>query len=94
MGEERQQAKHGDNFELQLLRLVRHPLRQRMQLKVKIADGHDGEDQKNSHRDHQHIRLAGRCDEARQMMGSQRVKLIAHMNLQFRSIASLECGRS
>ena len=34
MGEQRQEAKDRDDLELQFLRFVRHPLRQRMQLQV------------------------------------------------------------
>jgi hypothetical protein len=61
------------DLELQFLRFVSHPLRQRMQLQVKIADGQDYDDEENAHHDHQDVRFTGRRNERRQMMRSQRM---------------------
>src|SRR3954470_15739836 len=36
--EERQQTEHRHDLKLKLLRLVRHPLRQRMQMQIDVAD--------------------------------------------------------
>ena len=88
MGEERQKSQDGDDLKLQFLRLVRHPFGQRVQTQIEIADRQDGDDQKDTHHDHPDVRFAGRRDEGRQMVGSQRMKLIAHEFLLSRNIAS------
>ena len=61
--EQRQQAQHGHDFKLELLRLVGHPLRQRVQVQIEIADRENGDDQENADADHQHIALARGGDE-------------------------------
>ena len=81
MGEERQEPKDSNDFELQFLRFVSHPLWQRVQLQIEIANRQDGDDQEDAHHHHQNVRFAGRRDETRQMVGSQRMKLIAQMFL-------------
>jgi hypothetical protein len=81
VGEKREEPQDGDDFELQFLRFVGHPLGQRVQLQIEVAYGQHSEDQENTHHYHPNIRLAGRRDEARQMVGSQRMKLFAQMIL-------------
>ena len=68
MGEERNQAKDRDDFELQLLRFVRHSLWQRVQAQIDVADAEHCKDQEDAHHDHQDIRLAGLGDVERQMV--------------------------
>ena len=85
MGEQRQKPQDGDDLELQFLRLVSHPLGQRVQLQIEVANRQDGDDQEDTHHDHPDIRLAGRRDETRQMVRSQRMKLIAQMFLHVSS---------
>ena len=86
MGEERQKAKDSNDFELQFLRFVGHPLWQSVQMQIEIAHGQDGDDQENTHHHHQNVRFTGRRNETRQMVGSQRMKLIAqkflHISIQ------------
>jgi hypothetical protein len=50
--EQRQQAQHGHDFKLELLRLVGHPLRQRVQAQIEVTDRENGDDQKNADDDH------------------------------------------
>jgi hypothetical protein len=73
MGEERQEAKDSNDFELQFLRFVGHPLWQSVQMQIEIAHGQDGDDQENTHHHHQNVRFTGRRNETRQMVGSQRI---------------------
>jgi hypothetical protein len=68
MRKQRQQAEHSHDLELQLLRLVRHSLRQRVQMQIEIADPEDGGNQYDADNDHQDIGVAGRGDEGRQMV--------------------------
>lgn len=77
----RQQPEDGDDLELQFLRFVGHPLGERVQLQIEIADPENGDDQEDAHYDHQDVRFAGRRDEGGQMMRSQWMKLIAQIPL-------------
>ena len=70
MGEQREEPQDSDDLELQLLRLVSHPLRQRVQFQIEIANREDGDDQDDPHHDHQDIRFAGCRDEGGQMVRS------------------------
>ena len=70
MGEEREKPEDRDNLELQFLRLVRHPFRQRVQSQIEIADRKDRKDQKNADHHHPDVRFAGRRDEGRQVVRS------------------------
>ena len=62
--EERQQAQHSHDFELQLLRLVGHPLRHRVQVQIEDTDHENGADQKNADNHHKGIGVARSSDEA------------------------------
>ena len=73
-------SEHSHDFELQLLRFVRHPFRQGVQMQIEIADSDDGSDQHDADHDHQHIGLAGCGDEGRQMMGGGWMKGLAHVS--------------
>ena len=75
MGEERQEAKHGDDLELQLVTLVRQALRQRVQLQEEVAEYQHDDDQHDRRDDQKDIGLAWRGDERREMMRGGRVKL-------------------
>ena len=59
MGEQRQQPQHSDDLELQLLRLVSHPLGQRVQLQIEVANRENGDNQEDTHHDHPDVRFAG-----------------------------------
>src|SRR4029077_21097670 len=73
IGKKRQQAEHRDNIELNLLGLVRQSLRQRMDGEKNHAEKHDHGDHEY-HRDIvEHVGLAGRGDEERQMVGRYRI---------------------
>src|SRR3954464_2087424 len=89
MREESQQAQDGDDFELQLLRFVSHPLRKSVQTQKHVADCKNRDDQDDSHRYHQRVGLAWRCDETRQVMGGSRVRGCAH-TLAFRGTCRTE----
>jgi len=69
--EERQKPQHRDNLELQFLRPMCHPLGERVQAKEQISEGEHGDDQRNSHHDHQNVSLARRRDEWRQVVGGR-----------------------
>ena len=79
-------ARRHNDFELQFLRFVGHPLWQSVQMQIEIAHDQDGDDQENTHHHHQNVRFTGRRNETRQMVGSQRIKLIAqkflHISIQ------------
>jgi hypothetical protein len=60
-----------------------------MQAQEHIADRQNGGYQDNSHRDHQRVGLAWRCDESRQVMGGCRVRGRAH-TLAFRETCRIE----
>src|SRR4051812_32860497 len=74
---ERDDAQHGHDLELQLLRLVRHSFGQAVQLPIERTDPEHGADQEDSHHDHQHVRAASRREIERQMMRGHRMKLLA-----------------
>ena len=57
-----------DDLELQLLRLVRHAFRQRMQAQKEISDGQDRGDQEHRYGHHENVRVPGAGDEARKVM--------------------------
>src|SRR5215204_2890284 len=78
VGEERQEAKHGDDLELQLVPLVRQALRQRVQLQEKVSEDQDDDDQHDRRDNQKDIGLAWRGDERREMMRSGRVSLGTH----------------
>ncbi|MBN8984209.1 MAG: hypothetical protein J0H32_07005 [Rhizobiales bacterium] len=50
--EQRQQAENRDNLELQFLRFVGHPLRQRMESQVDVTDGENCGDQNDADQNH------------------------------------------
>ena len=52
------------DFELQLLRLVRHLLRQGVQTQIEITDGQNGSDQDDADNDHQGVGVTWSGDEA------------------------------
>src|SRR6266850_6102792 len=81
MGEQRQEPQHSDDLELQLLRFVSHPLGQRVQFQIQVANRQDGDNQEDAHHHHPDVRFDGRSDETGQMVGSQWMKLIAQMFL-------------
>jgi hypothetical protein len=81
MGEQRQESQDSDDLELQLLRLVSHPLGQRVQLQIEVANRQDGDNQEDAHHDHPDVRFAGRRDETGQVVRGQWVKLIAQSSL-------------
>jgi hypothetical protein len=81
MREKSNEAQDGDYLELQLVRLVRHPLRQSMQPKEQDAEHQNGEHQEYAHRNHEHVGFAWSGDERWEMMGSRRVKRILHVPL-------------
>ena len=68
------QTEHSDDFELQLVSSVRHPLRQSVQMQIEIADPDHGSDQKNADEDHHDIGIARRRYESWQMMGGAWMK--------------------
>src|SRR3954447_1991831 len=74
---ERDDAEHGHDLELQLLRLVRHPFGEAVQLPIERANPEYGADQEDPHHHHQHVRAASRREVERQMMRSHRMKLLA-----------------
>ena len=78
VSEQRQQAQHGDDLELQLMGLVCYALGQGVQAQEQEADRQNGEDQEHGHHHHKDVGLAGRGDERRQMMGCGRVQRIGH----------------
>lgn len=73
--EEREQAEDGNDLELDLMPLVRHALRQRVQAQEQNAKSEDTQDKQDRHRDHKGIGLARRGDEHRQMLGRGGVQL-------------------
>jgi hypothetical protein len=81
VGKQGQQAQHSDNFEVKLVRPVRHPLRQSVQMQIQIANSQNGGDQEDSDSDHQDIGVTGSRDEAWQMMGCGWMKGFAHATL-------------
>ena len=68
VGEERQEAKHGDDLELQLVPLVRQALRKRMQLQEEVAEYEQYDDQYDRRNNQEDVGLAGRSDERREVM--------------------------
>src|SRR4051795_66217 len=74
---ERDDAQHGHDLELQLLRLVRHPFREAVQLPIERANPKYGADQEDPHHHHQNVRAASRREVERQMMRGHRMKLLA-----------------
>jgi hypothetical protein len=78
--EKRQQSQNSHDFELKLLRFVRHPLGQAVQSQVEIADRKDCGNQNDTHHNHENVGLTRRCDERRQMVRSQWMKLIVHFS--------------
>ena len=78
VGEERQEAKHGDDLELQLVPLVRQALRKRMQLQEEVAEYEQYDDQYDRRNNQKDIGLAGRSNERREVMRGGRVKLPTH----------------
>src|ERR1700676_4181540 len=87
VGKERQQAQHRHDFELQLLRLVRHLLRQGVQPQIKIAYPQNGNEQNDAHNHHQGVGVTGSGDEAWQIVGGAWMKGLAHATLH--SVVSL-----
>ncbi len=81
MRKECEQAQHSHDFELKLVRPVRHPLRQSMQMQIQISDPQNGADQEDSDAYHQDIGVVRRGDEAWQMMGGGGVQGFAHATL-------------
>ena len=81
--EQRQQAQHGHDFKLELLRLVGHPLRQRVQVQIEVTDRENGDDQKNADADHQNVGVIRCGDEGWQVMGRAGVNRLAHGNPPF-----------
>src|SRR5262245_26654040 len=74
MRKERDEAQDGDNLELDLVRSVCDPLRQRVQSPVQDAERHHSNQQKYADDNHEHIGFAGSGDERRQMVGSSGVE--------------------
>jgi hypothetical protein len=74
MREESDEAQDGDDLELNFVPLVRHSLGQSVQAQKQNAEPQNGEQQNRRHDDHEHIGLAGGCDERRQMVRRSRVK--------------------
>ena len=79
--EQRQQAQHGHDLKLELLRLVGHPLGQRVQVQIEVPDRENGDDQKNTDSDHQDIGITWRGDERRQVMGRAGMNRLAQKTL-------------
>ena len=77
-----EQAKHGDDLELQLVGFVGHALGERMQPKEQDTDGQHRDDQKHGHHGHQNIGLAGPGDEPGQVMDRGRMLFCRHLGLQ------------
>src|SRR3954462_14157163 len=76
--EERQETEHGDNLELQLLRLVRETLRQRVQPQEEVANHQYDDEEQDSGADQKPGALAWRRHEGRERMRGGRVKRITH----------------
>jgi hypothetical protein len=77
--EQRQHAQHGYDFKLELLRLVGHPLRQRVQ--VQSYRPREQRRSENADRDHQDVGVTRSGDEAWQMMRGAWMKCLAHVVL-------------
>src|SRR5438552_3799551 len=93
VGKQRQQAQHSHDFELKLVRPVRHPLRQRMQMQIQIADSQNGADQEDSNAYHQDVGFTWSGDEAWQMVGGGWMKGFAHATLPFlKADGERKCG--
>ena len=78
MREERDQAQHGHDLELQLLALVGDPLGQRVQPQEDRAYGQHGHEKHQRHDDHQDVRIALARDEERQRVRRGGVKVGRH----------------
>ena len=91
--EQRQQTQHGHDFKLELLRLVGHPLRQRVQVQIEIADQENGADQDNADDDHQNVGVTWGGDESRQMMRRAGVNRLAQGNPPFMTGLTRWVGR-
>ena len=76
IGEQREQAKNGNDIELHFLRPVRHPFGERMDGEKQDADAYDAKHHKPHDDIKQHIGLAGRRDEERQIMRHRWMELI------------------
>jgi hypothetical protein len=81
VGEEGQQAEHGNDLELDLLGFVRHALRQGVQAQEHKSDGQNGEDQNHGHRRHEDVRVLRAGNERRQMLGRGGVEGCIHQGL-------------
>ena len=93
VGKKRQQAQHSHDFELQLLRLVRHSLWQGVQMQIKIADHQNGTDQRDANNDHQDIGVTGGRYEAWQMMGRAWMNGLTHTTLHVENESALVASR-
>src|SRR5262245_23499332 len=78
MREESDEAEDGDDFKLDLVSLVRHPLGESVQTQKQNAEPQNGEQQNCCHDDHQHVGFAGRGDERRQMMRRCWMHCVSH----------------
>jgi hypothetical protein len=79
--EESNQSQDCDNLELHFLALVRYLLGQRMQSQVQDTETDDGRAKDYGRNDHEHVGLAGRGDECRQMVSSGGVQLLSHIEI-------------
>ena len=77
VGEKRDQAENGDDFELQLVRLVRHAFRQAVQFPVQRTDPENDRYQKNARHHYQCVRAVRSGNKKRQMMRGCRMHLVA-----------------
>ena len=72
-------SQHRDDLELQLVRPVRHPFRQRVQAQEQVADREHGDNQENGHHRHQDVGPARVRDEGRQVrMTCRRIHIRPH----------------
>ena len=73
---------HRDDLELQLVRLVRHALRQRVQAQEQVADRQHGDDQDDGHDRHQDVAFTGCLDERGHVVDRGRMLFCRHLGLQ------------